>query len=167
MAQFQVTFERGTLPPPTYDSYTKTETQPCGGDIIPKTFAFNSPADFIIGLNFSANYPPAATIRLEDFKDITTETYVPTNTQVSPSPGSSSSELYRISTGTPISYPHTMNISELSDIGITSPSLEIVCSNNSYDYTYQRVRSITFRVADSNSLYGEEETSTLITNGLR
>lgn len=163
MAEFTVEFERGTLPPPEYDDYAVTEQVNCNDDVIPRSIVFNNTGDFILGLNFSSNYPPATTIVIEDYKDITTETDVATYAETTPSPNSVSSELIRISTNTPLVFPYTVAVGDLYDIGIEHASLEIVCNDTEGKFRYTRERTISYRVGDSNGLYGEIKTSTLST----
>lgn len=166
MAEFIVEFARGSLPPPTYDDYEKTERILCGDDAHERTVAFDSTGDFIVGLNFQSNYPPASTVIIESFHDVTIETQLDNGTIVNPAPGSSPSYLYRISTGTPLTYPYTIPVDEVSDIGVQATTAEIVCRTVGGKFSYQRTRRLGYRIMDSNGLYGDLKSSTLIINGI-
>lgn len=162
MAVFTAEFARGTLPPPTYESYGKEENVICHADLIPRTIAFNSAADYIVGLNFQSNYPPEDSIRIESFTDQLFYSDVGGGGSYTEEVNYVPSEMIDNSTGLTLTYPYLKPISELSDLNFTVGEGEMNCKIENVDY--QRIRIITYAIIDSQGLMGELHTSKLITN---
>ena len=160
MAEFIVTFDRGTLPPPEYDDYSKQEVVPCGTDVIARTITFDGLGDFRLGVNFTSNYNSAKNIRVEDYSDIVTNAATSGGTPIVDNSFIPSELTYN---GTVVTLPFTFLVSNINLLNITNTD-EMLCRGpGKFDFT--RTRKISYFISDTNNQYGPQRESTLINLG--
>ena len=161
MAEFNTIFDRGTLPPPEYDDYSKQEVVPCGTDVIARTITFDGLGDFRLGVNFTSNYDPAKDIIIENFTDVTTYSDTNGGPEIINTSVISSQLTYN---GIVATLPLTIPLADLSLLGFQVNGVEIQCDGNKFDN--KRTRKITYYISDSNDQYGVLKESVLTILGI-
>ena len=161
MAEFNTIFDRGTLPPPTYDNYENTINVNCGEDAIPRTITFQGIGDFRLGTNFNSNYDPAKDIIIENFTDVTTYSDTNGGPEIINTSVISSQLTYN---GTVATLPLTIPLADLSLLGFQVNGAEIQCASTKFDN--KRIRKITYYISDSNDQYGVLKESVLTVLGV-
>lgn len=160
MASFTVEFQREILFGPEYENYSIDQVTECNDDAQQRRVRFNDivNGDFVVGYNYtSSTSSPAQIIRIESYTDEMISTEISSGIVAVPA-GFVPSQLERISTNTTLTYPYSMNISELSDIGIEANSVELMCEDR-IKYTASRIRSINYYIFDSNGQSGPLRTA--------
>ena len=164
MAEFTVKFARGTLPPPEYDDSLKNENIQCGDDLHIRTIMFNNnSADFNVGKNFTSNYPPETNIRIEGFSDIFEIEETAGGIITTPA-GFIPSQIKNIVTNQLLTYPYTLPISQLSNLSFEHYVGEMdFCDFSKFEN--RRIRTLTYVIEDSNTLFGPVREAVLKTIG--
>ena len=164
MAEFTVKFARGTLPPPEYDDSLKNENIQCGDDLHIRTIMFNNnSADFNVGKNFTSNYPPETNIRIEGFSDIFEIEEIAGGIITTPA-GFIPSQIKNIVTNQLLTYPYTLPISQLSNLSFEHYVGEMdFCDFSKFEN--RRIRTLTYVIEDSNTLFGPVREAVLKTIG--
>ncbi len=163
MAEFTVKFARGTLPPPEYDDSLKNENIQCGDDLHIRTIMFNNnSADFNVGKNFTSNYPPETNIIIEGFTDIAE--IEESGGAITNPVGFIPSQIKNTVTNQLLTYPYTLPISQLSDLNFEHYVGEMdFCDFSKFEN--RRIRTLTYVIEDSNTLFGPVREAVLKTIG--
>ena len=161
MAEFNTIFDRGMLPPPTYDNYENTINVNCGEDAISRTITFEGLGDFRLGVNFTSNYDPSKNIRIEGYIDIATYADTSGGSQIVDGSFVPSELTYN---GIVVTFPFTFLVGNINLLNITSTD-EMPC-NVSGKFDFTRTRKISYAVSDDNDQYGPQRESTLISLGV-
>lgn len=155
MAQFTIEFDRSIDGGPQYDPYNINQSIQCNDDGQQRRVRFNDTinGDFVVGYNyFSPGGYTAQTIKILGYEDTMIWTEIATGAETVPT-GFVPSRLRRNSTSAILTYPYTMNISDLADIGLEINSIELIC-NESDKYETSRSRAISYTITDANGQEG-------------
>lgn len=150
MGEFNIEFARGVPPGPQYLDYLVSVTSLCSGDGLPRDIKFNdTTGDFIVGYNYSNPYSglPAQSLRIESFTDVAYFVEISTGTTTIVTPYTPNT-LRDISTGSDLTYPYIVPISNLANIQQHISTAELICSEDS-NYSARRVRELTYIIMDS------------------
>ena len=157
MAIFTVEFARGSLPGPEYEDYFVGVTSICFDDARQHPIKFNDniTGDYVVGWNWSnpSTVINPGTIRLESFTD-TTEVIELSTGIVVPNTVPSNT-LKDISTGSNLTYPYVIPMSQLGNIQENFNSSEIYCEDGgSSKYKTTRTRRLEYIIFDTDGVPG-------------
>lgn len=171
MATFTVEFAEGEIKKPTYvDGYENKGGVNCGSAPIPRTIYFNDSSyinDFVVGYNWdnslNGDLPPDR-IEFEAYQDHTIESDLTTGNQVVLPGPPNPSTLRDSSTGLDLTYPYEISIANLQNIEVHHNDVELTCIQSDLGkYRYTRVRSISYRINDTDGNWGDYVSTTLVT----
>lgn len=151
MAEFTVEYQAAVVPGPQYDDYFVGVQSICSDDARTHPIKFNDnvTGDYVVGWNWTnPNGLPVGTIQIESFTDGTEVIELSTGNVVPSSVPSNT--LKDTSTGLDLTYPYTINISQLPNITENLNSYELTCHSSGSDkYRNTRIRKLRYVLFDT------------------